>query len=144
MPATAQFDSLATALQAASESGTFTTLAAALQAAGLDATAEGDGPFTVFAPTDDAFAALPADTLETLLSPEHRAQLTEILGYHVLPGRTMTEDLQNGTVRTVTGEALEVTVQGTMIEINGARVLQPDIVTNNGVVHVIDRVLLPT
>lgn len=125
--------------------GQFKTLAAALGAAGLVETLKGPGPFTVFAPTDAAFAALPAGTVENLLKPENKGQLTAILTYHVVPGRTMAADLAGKTldVKTVNGAAL--TVNGTMggVTVNGAKVGPADVAASNGVIHVIDTVLLP-
>jgi uncharacterized surface protein with fasciclin (FAS1) repeats len=122
----------------------FQTLGAALQAAGLVETLKGEGPFTVFAPTDEAFRALPVGTVERLLRPENRAELTRILTYHVVPGRVTAADLNGRQVRpdTVAGARLNIDArQG--VSINNARVVQADIQTSNGVIHVIDRVLLP-
>jgi len=123
--------------------GDFNTLVAAVQAAGLVETLKGDGPFTVFAPTDAAFAALPEGTVETLLKPENKDQLIAILTYHVVPGKVMSTDLQDDMMAT--------TVQGTdiMIDldngvmINDASVAAADIAASNGVIHVIDKVILP-
>lgn len=124
--------------------GTFTTLVAAVQAAGLVDVLKGEGPFTVFAPTDDAFAALPAGTVESLLMPENIDQLVAVLTYHVIPGQVMSAD--------IAGQMLQVaTVQGSTVEINatdgvmidGAHVIQADIMASNGVIHVIDAVILP-
>jgi uncharacterized surface protein with fasciclin (FAS1) repeats len=123
--------------------GSFETLVAAVQAAGLVETLKGDGPFTVFAPTDEAFAALPEGTVEELLKPENKDQLTAILTYHVVPGKVMSGDLSDDMMAT--------TVQGTdvMIDLdNGvmvqdATVVSADIETSNGVIHVIDKVILP-
>ena len=125
------------------EAGSFSTLVAAVQAAGLVDTLKGDGPFTVFAPTDEAFAALPEGTVETLLKPENIEQLTAILTYHVVPGKVMSGDLSDDMMAT--------TVQGTDIMIdldngvmvNEASVVTADISTSNGVIHVIDKVILP-
>lgn len=123
--------------------GSFETLVAAVQAAGLVETLKGDGPFTVFAPTDEAFAALPEGTVEDLLKPENKDQLAAILTYHVVPGKVMSGDL--------TDDMMATTVQGTdvMIDLdNGvmvqdATVVSADIETSNGVIHVIDKVILP-
>jgi uncharacterized surface protein with fasciclin (FAS1) repeats len=123
--------------------GDFNTLVAAVQAAGLVETLKGDGPFTVFAPTDAAFAALPEGTVETLLKPENKDQLIAILTYHVVPGKVMSTDLKDDMMAT--------TVQGTdiMIDldngvmINDASVAAADIAASNGVIHVIDKVILP-
>ena len=125
--------------------GSFTTLVAAVQAAGLVDVLKGDGPFTVFAPTDEAFEALPAGTVETLLKPENKEQLVKILTYHVLPGKVMSGD--------IAGKSLEVTmVNGVTANINasygvkiaGANVVTADVEASNGVIHVIDAVLLPS
>ncbi len=123
--------------------GSFTTLVAAVQAAGLVDTLKGDGPFTVFAPTDDAFAALPDGTVETLLKPENKDQLVSILTYHVVPGKVMAADLSDGMMAT-TVQGSDVTI-GTSggVTVNGANVVQADIAASNGVIHVIDQVILP-
>jgi len=125
------------------EAGSFTTLAAALEAAGLVETLKGEGPFTVFAPTDEAFAALPEGTVETLLEPENRDQLTAILTYHVVPGKVMSGDLSDGMeAETVNGAPVTIsTDDGVMV--NDATVTAADIEASNGVIHVIDSVLLP-
>ncbi len=124
--------------------GNFTTLVAAVQAAGLVDTLKSEGPFTVFAPTDAAFAALPAGTVENLLKPENKDQLIAVLTYHVIPGKVMSGDMA--------GKSLEVkTVQGSMVDVNatdgvmvdGATVVAADIEASNGVIHVIDQVILP-
>ena len=124
--------------------GQFQTLAAALQAANLVDTLKGDGPFTVFAPTDEAFRALPAGTVERLLRPENRAELTRILTYHVVPGRVTSDQLAGQQVQpsTVAGARLRIDArQG--VSVNDARVVNADVAASNGVIHVIDRVLLP-
>ncbi len=123
--------------------GSFTTLVAAVQAAGLVDTLKGDGPFTVFAPTDDAFAALPDGTVETLLKPENKDQLVSILTYHVVPGKVMAADLSDGMMAT-TVQGSDVTI-GTSggVTVDGANVVQADIAASNGVIHVIDQVILP-
>ncbi|HEY6633162.1 MAG TPA: fasciclin domain-containing protein [Rhizobiaceae bacterium] len=123
--------------------GQFKTLAAALEAAGLVETLKGAGPFTVFAPTDAAFAALPAGTVETLLKPENKGQLTEILTYHVVPGKVMASDLKDG-MKAATVEGAEVTIDldnGPMV--NDAKVVKADVPASNGVIHVIDKVIMP-
>lgn len=123
--------------------GSFETLAAALSAADLVGTLKGDGPFTVFAPTDEAFAALPEGTVETLLKPENRDQLTQILTYHVVPGKVMSSDLSDGmTATTVMGKDLTVSLDGG-VKINDASVTTADIETSNGIIHVVDAVILP-
>lgn len=121
----------------------FETLAAALSAAELVDTLKGSGPYTVFAPTDQAFAALPEGTVETLLKPENRERLIQILTYHVVPGKVMSSDLSDGMkAATVMGEELTVPMNGGA-KINGAAVTAADIETSNGVIHVIDTVILP-
>ena len=124
--------------------GQFKTLAAALGAAGLVDTVKGAGPFTVFAPTDAAFAKLPAGTVENLLKPENKAQLTAILTYHVVPGKVMAADVVKlKKAKTVNGKMLHVKVNGSNVMINDAKVTSADIVASNGVIHVIDSVVLP-
>lgn len=121
-----------------------TTLVAAVKAAGLVETLKGPGPFTVFAPTNAAFEKLPEGTVESLLLPENKAKLTSILTYHVVPGALKAEDLEDGqTLTTVQGETLTVSKKGGVVMINGATVTTPDVVSSNGVTHVIDTVLLP-
>ncbi|MEO0880914.1 MAG: fasciclin domain-containing protein [Pseudomonadota bacterium] len=126
------------------KAGQFTTLVAAVQAAGLEETLRGDGPFTVFAPTDDAFKALPEGTVETLLKPENKDQLVGILTYHVLAGKVMSGDIAGKALDadTVNGAALPVdATEG--VKVGEATVVKADIATTNGVIHVIDTVLLP-
>jgi uncharacterized surface protein with fasciclin (FAS1) repeats len=125
--------------------GSFKTLAAALQAAGLVETLKGKGPFTVFAPTDDAFAKLPAGTVENLLKPENKAQLTSILTYHVLPGKIMSKQLLGKKLspKTVQGTTVDVDARKGGVMVDTAKVVKADIVTSNGVIHVIDTVLMP-
>lgn len=126
------------------EAGQFKTLAAALKAAGLVNTLKGAGPFTVFAPTDAAFAKLPAGTVETLLKPENKDQLTAILTYHVVPGAVMASDVVKlDEAKTVNGAAVDVTATGGKVKINDANVTKADIAASNGVIHVIDSVILP-
>lgn len=122
----------------------FNTLVAAVQAADLVETLKGDGPFTVFAPTDDAFAALPEGTLDDLLKPENKAKLQAILAYHVLPGAVYSADITNDmSVASVQGEDLSVVLSDEGVSINSASVISADIGASNGVIHVIDAVLLP-
>ncbi|GIL03177.1 MAG: Nex18 symbiotically induced protein [Alphaproteobacteria bacterium] len=124
--------------------GQFKTLAAALEAAGLVATLKGEGPFTVFAPTDEAFAKLPAGTVETLLKPENKDQLTAILTYHVVPGKVMAADVVGiDEAKTVNGKMIDIQVQGSSVKVNEATVTATDIVASNGVIHVINAVILP-
>lgn len=131
-------------VETAVSTGGFETLAAALEAAGLIETLKGQGPFTVFAPTDAAFAKLPQGTLEDLLLPENKGQLRAILTYHVTTGEVLKVDiLALPAVTTVHGSALAVGVDGKTVTVNDARVTEADIMTANGVIHVIDTVLLP-
>lgn len=123
----------------------FSTLVAAVKAADLVETLKGDGPFTVFAPTDAAFAKLPEGTLEALLKPENKGKLQAILGYHVVPGRITAGDIGGGRsmVDTVQGSDLTVDAMNGSVLVDEAQVVQTDIMTSNGVIHVIDAVLLP-
>jgi uncharacterized surface protein with fasciclin (FAS1) repeats len=124
--------------------GSFTTLAKALAAADLVGTLKGAGPFTVFAPTDEAFAKLPAGTLETLLKPENKAKLRRILTYHVVAGNVMAADVVKlTTAKAVSGDTLTIKTAGGVM-VDNARVVKTDIKTSNGVIHVIDTVLLPS
>ena len=124
--------------------GSFTTLAKALTAAELVDTLKGEGPFTVFAPTDEAFAALPAGTLDDLLKPENKAKLQEILKYHVVSGKVMAADVVGLTsAKTVAGKDLKVAAKDGGVMINESKVVKTDIAAKNGVIHVIDKVLLP-
>lgn len=132
-------------VQVAIEAGNFKTLATALQAAGLVDALQGPGPFTVFAPTDAAFAKLPAGTLDQLLADKER--LASILTYHVVSGRVMAADVINAKgakPATLNGQALDITVRGDKVYVNGAQVITADLVASNGVIHVIDHVLIPT
>jgi len=123
--------------------GNFTTLAAALTAAGLVDTLKGAGPFTVFAPTDAAFAALPAGTVEDLLKPENKDKLIAILTYHVIAGKVMSTDLSEGLkAKTVNGAEVTITLDGGA-KVNGVVISTADIAVSNGVIHVIDSVILP-
>ncbi|HEX2995836.1 MAG TPA: fasciclin domain-containing protein, partial [Anaerolineales bacterium] len=139
--ATGQMDIVDTAIA----DGRFTTLVAAVQAAGLAETLKGEGPFTVFAPTDEAFAALPKGTLDSLLLPENKQQLTDILLYHVVPGKVMASDVVNLTnATTVLGKDATISVKDGKVFLNDdVEVIITDIETTNGVIHVIDAVLLP-
>ena len=123
--------------------GDFTTLVAAVQAAGLVDTLKGEGPFTVFAPTDAAFAALPEGTVNTLLKPENKDQLVSILTYHVVPGEVMSSDLTEGmSAATVQGGEVTFTLDGGA-KVNDANITTADIAASNGVIHVIDAVIMP-
>ena len=122
--------------------GSFNTLVAALQAADLEATLRGEGPFTVFAPTDDAFAKLPPETLENLLKPENKSQLQAILTYHVVPGKVMASDAAMLTsAKTVNGQSFRITESGSGLMVDKATVIKADIPASNGVIHVIDQVI---
>jgi uncharacterized surface protein with fasciclin (FAS1) repeats len=124
--------------------GSFKTLVAAVQAAGLVETLKGKGPFTVFAPTDEAFAKLPAGTVEMLLKPENKAKLQSVLTYHVVPAKVMAADIKPGEqmVGTVQGGKLAVKSAGGVM-VNDAKVVKADIAADNGVIHVVDKVILP-
>ena len=124
--------------------GQFNTLVAAVEAADLVTTLKGDGPFTVFAPTDEAFAALPEGTVENLLKPENKDQLIAVLTYHVVPGKIMSSDIAGTAtmVESVQGSELDVNATDG-VTVDGATVVTADIETDNGVIHVIDRVVLP-
>jgi uncharacterized surface protein with fasciclin (FAS1) repeats len=120
------------------------TLVAAVKAAGLVATLKGDGPFTVFAPTNEAFAKLPKGTVEDLLKPENKAKLAKILSYHVISGKVMSKDLKNGQMaKTVEGSEVKVTMMNGKVMINNANVIKADVMADNGVVHIIDTVIMP-
>jgi uncharacterized surface protein with fasciclin (FAS1) repeats len=121
--------------------GKFNTLVKAVKAAGLADTLKGDGPFTVFAPTDEAFAKLPAGTVESLLNDKKK--LAQILTYHVIPGKVMSSEVTTGAVQTVQGQPLNVVVDKGAVKVNEAQVVQADVIASNGVIHVIDSVVLP-
>ena len=124
--------------------GQFNTLAAALEAGDLIDTLKGDGPFTVFAPTDEAFAKLPAGTVETLLKPENKDQLVSILTYHVVAGRVKAADVVKlDTAKTVNGTDVAIKVKGDAVMVDNATVVATDIAASNGIIHVIDTVILP-
>lgn len=129
----------------ASQDDTFSTLVAALSAADLAEVLSGEGPFTVFAPTDEAFAALPEGTVEELLKPENKDQLVKLLQYHVVPTQVLSTEIAPGAVETVQGEAINIQVDETTqaVMINDATVTQADILASNGVIHAIDAVILP-
>ena len=138
MPST--IDIVATAMQA----GKFKTLCAAIEAAGLASTLQGEGPFTVFAPTDEAFAKLPAGTVEGLLKPENKGKLVSILTYHVVPGRMFSDKVEaSKTLKTVQGQEIAITVKDGKAMADKATIVKTDIDSSNGVVHVIDAVLMP-
>jgi len=125
--------------------GNFKTLVAAVQAAGLVQTLKSPGPFTVFAPTDAAFAALPAGTVDSLLKPQNKAKLVAILTYHVVPGKILSSDIagKQVTPKTVEGQTLDIDATGKTVKVNNATVTHADILADNGVIHVIDKVLMP-
>lgn len=141
-PAFADGHGMPDIVDTAIEAGSFETLVAALQAAGLVDTLKGDGPFTVFAPTDEAFAALPEGTVEALL--EDTDTLTSILTYHVVPGAVMSGDLEDGmTAETVNGQSVTISIDMGNVMVDGANVVTADIEASNGVIHVIDAVIMP-
>ena len=126
------------------KAGSFNTLVAAVQAAGLAETLKGEGPFTVFAPTDDAFAKLPAGTLDDLLKPENKDKLAAILTYHVVSGKVMAKDVMTmKEAETVNGQSVTVSMEADTVMIDNAKVVTADIECSNGVIHVIDTVILP-
>jgi uncharacterized surface protein with fasciclin (FAS1) repeats len=125
------------------EAGSFNTLVAAVKAAGLVETLQGDGPFTIFAPTDAAFAKLPAGTVEDLLKPQNKAKLVAVLTYHVVPGKIMAGDVTTSRATTVNGQQLNIAVTQGGVTVDGARVVKADVTASNGVIHVIDSVVLP-
>lgn len=127
----------------ASGADNFKTLVAAVKAAGLVETLQGKGPFTVFAPTDEAFAKLPKGTVEDLLKPENKEKLVAILTYHVVPGKVMAADVKTMEAKTVQGQAVNLKVSDSGVTINDAKIVKTDLVANNGVIHVIDTVILP-
>jgi uncharacterized surface protein with fasciclin (FAS1) repeats len=131
-------------VETAVAAGSFKTLAKALQAADLVNTLTGPGPFTVFAPTDEAFAKLPAGTLESLLKPENKEKLRRILTYHVVAGKVMAADVVKlQSAKAVSGDTIAVSLQGGVVRIDSARVTTADVAASNGVIHVIDAVILP-
>ena len=133
-----------TVVEAAVGAKKFNTLVAAVKAAGLVETLSGDGPFTVFAPTDEAFAALPDGTVETLLKPENKDQLVKILTYHVVAGKVMAKQVVGLTeAKSVQGDTIDIKVDGGTVMVDGAKVVKTDIKCANGVIHVIDKVIMP-
>jgi uncharacterized surface protein with fasciclin (FAS1) repeats len=125
----------------AKSAGSFNTLVSAVQAAGLTDTLKGPGPFTVFAPTDEAFASIPKEKLDALL--KDKAALTKVLTYHVVPGKVMASDVKAGAVKTVEGSPLAVSIKGGKVNVNNANVVKTDVLADNGVIHVIDKVVMP-
>ena len=139
---TTEATTVGTIVDVASGAGNFGTLVAAVTAAELVETLSGEGPFTVFAPTDEAFAALPAGVVDALLLPENKAVLVQILTYHVVPGMVMAADVTDGDVATVEGQTIKLsTADG--VTVNGAKVVAADVAASNGVIHAIDAVILP-
>jgi uncharacterized surface protein with fasciclin (FAS1) repeats len=131
-------------VESAVAAGSFKTLVSAVQAAGLADTLKGAGPFTVFAPTDEAFAKLPAGTVENLLKPENKAKLQAILTYHVVPGKVTAADVVKiNMAKTVNGQSLAVNTKNGAVMVDNAKVVKTDIPAANGVIHVIDAVILP-
>ena len=132
-----------TIVEVASGMNNFTTLVAAVTEAGLVETLSGEGPFTVFAPTNDAFAKLPEGAVEDLLKPENREKLVSILTYHVGAGKVMAADVKTGDVETVNGQKITVTMADGSVMVDEAKVIKTDVVASNGVIHWIDTVLMP-
>jgi uncharacterized surface protein with fasciclin (FAS1) repeats len=131
-------------VETAVAAGSFNTLARALTAADLIGTLEGKGPFTVFAPTDEAFAKLPAGTLESLLEPENKAKLQRILTYHVVAGKVMAADVvKMHSAKAVSGDMIVIATHGGTVTVDNAEVVKTDILASNGVIHVIDSVIVP-
>jgi uncharacterized surface protein with fasciclin (FAS1) repeats len=144
MTASGYGDSDKDIVETAVAAGSFQTLVAAVKAAGLVETLQGEGPFTVFAPTDEAFAKLPAGTVESLLKPENRDKLVAVLTYHVVPGRLMASDVVGSEyLKTVQGQEIKVWTKDGKAMVDNAVILKTDIGTSNGVIHVIDSVILP-
>jgi len=130
-------------VEVATSAGQFKTLVAAVKAAGLADTLSGPGPFTVFAPTDEAFAKLPKGTVEELMKPENKKKLAGILTYHVVDGKVMAADVKTMEAKTVNGANAKVKVAGNNVTIDEAKVVKTDIAASNGVIHVIDTVIMP-
>lgn len=132
-----------TIVDVAAANGSFNTLVAAVQAADLVETLSAEGPYTVFAPTDEAFAALPEGVLDQLLLPENKEVLTQILTYHVVAGEVPASAVETGMVPTVEGADLDIVAEDGSVMVNGANVVTPDVMASNGIIHVIDAVLIP-
>jgi transforming growth factor-beta-induced protein len=144
VPAAAVYAADKDIVDTAVEAGSFKTLVAAAKAAGLVETLQGKGPYTVFAPTDEAFAKLPKGTVEDLLRPENKAKLADILKYHVVAGKVRAaEVVKLSEAKTLQGQSAKIKVAGAKVTIDGANVIKTDIDTSNGVIHVIDAVILP-
>ncbi len=127
----------------AAEAGSFSTLVAAVKAAGLVEALKGDGPFTVFAPSDEAFAKLPEGTVQSLLLPENKKQLTALLTYHVVSGKILSADVKAGRVATLEGSELRISMKKGELMVDNAKIVATDITATNGVIHVIDEVIMP-
>lgn len=131
-------------VETATAAGSFSTLVAAINAAGLTETLKGEGPITVFAPTDEAFAKLPEGTLEMLLMPENKEKLAAILTYHVVPGKVTAEDVVKLTsAESVSGKKIEIKTSDGKVMVDGATVIKADVMAKNGVIHVVDTVMMP-
>ncbi|MCC5663749.1 fasciclin domain-containing protein [Nostoc sp. CHAB 5784] len=143
--ATIATQNLAELAKSAASQGQFQTLIRAVQAAGLTEQLSAPGPYTIFAPTDAAFSALPKTTLDQLLQPANKKQLVKLLAYHVIPGGITSQQLTSGQVKTIEGSPVKITVDraSNSITVNNAKVTQPDIPASNGIVHIVDQVLLP-
>jgi uncharacterized surface protein with fasciclin (FAS1) repeats len=142
LSAASSFAAAADIVDTAASAGQFNTLVKAVQAAGLVDTLKGKGPFTVFAPTDEAFAKLPPGTVESLL--QDKQKLTQVLTYHVVPGRVTAAQVKPGPVKTVQGQSLRVRSEGGNVTVDNAKVIKTDVMASNGVIHVIDSVVLPS
>lgn len=141
-PASPTPQTVGTIVEVAAANPALKNMTAAIRAGGLTATLEGQGPFTVFAPTDQAFSTVPAATRQQLLQPQNRKTLTRILSYHVVPGGLSSGQLSPGAVKTLEGQTLTVKT-GSQVTVNNAKVTQPDLQASNGVIHVIDRIIVP-
>lgn len=137
----ANFAQAADIVDTAVSAGSFKTLVTAVQAAGLVDTLKGKGPYTVFAPTDEAFAKIPKDKLDALL--KDKAALTKVLTYHVVPGKVMAADVKPGKVKTAEGSSLKLSMAGDKVKVDNATVIQADVAADNGVIHAIDTVIMP-
>jgi uncharacterized surface protein with fasciclin (FAS1) repeats len=142
-PAESQSGGVGDIVAVASAAGSFSTLCAALKAAGLVETLQGAGPFTVFAPTDEAFAKVPKSALEDLLKPENKSKLASILTYHVVSGKVMAADVKTMKAKTVNGQELDIKVSDGAVTVDEAKVIKTDVAASNGVIHVIDAVVMP-
>ena len=142
-PALAEPNNKADIVEVAVKADSFKTLVAAVKAAGLVDVLKGDGPFTVFAPTDEAFKKLPKGTVESLLKPENKDKLASILKYHVIPAKVMAKDVKSGKAKTVLGKEVNISAGEWGVKVDNAKVIKTDVAASNGVIHVIDQVILP-